>query len=240
MSFTFARRTMQIGVWKNLYKKKGDEYVSGLDLPVIFTLREKDFEIVVPTPESKEGEASFPSLLELMFDAENRCLHPELSPMSIHRKPEELDVTFWPDADDERRKFTVNGVKAKGIKLSFMSGNGKFGSLEMDLEIRDLTPELHIQFIKMQKQARDISIKGTINDLFEKRDEAPNPTDDEERTEDQQQLPGVPPAPSEDEDGADVGDDNGGEDDGGTPNDPDNDPVKPKRKKKAKKKPSKK
>jgi hypothetical protein len=197
MAFNFSRRTAQIGVWKNLYTKKGEDYVSGLDLPIIFTLKEKDLEVIVPTPQASEGEAQFFSLLEFFFDAEGKFLYPYLSPLKIHRTPDDLDVTIWDADSDDRRKLVLNNVRAKKVEYSAQSGAGVYGSLAMVLEIRGLSPGDHVRFIEMQKRSRDLSIKATQDDLFERKEDAPNPP--EEGGEEQQTLDAAaPPQGAED------------------------------------------
>lgn len=167
MPFSFTRRTARINPFNNRVENHGDEHVPAMDLPISFEITDDEIDkIVLPPPESESETTSFPSILDFMYDANDKLVQPYLAKkLLVHRTPDNLDFTLFYDQSDDRKKLQLKNVKAKDVSLSFRSGTVK-AKIAMSLQMT-LKPEQYQDILMCQKEDRDIIVTQTQEDLFE-------------------------------------------------------------------------
>jgi hypothetical protein len=166
MSWIFNRRTAHFGVFKNLFEEDDEKSPTGATIPVTFAVDESDLDRLVPTQEHAEGEAPFPSLTSFLFDADGRFLYPYLSPLQIYRKPDQVEITIWPDKMDGLKKLTIREASVHSVSYAPASGKRYLGDLSFAIKMSHLSDEEFLVIKQIQHSSCDMSCKTTQDDLF--------------------------------------------------------------------------
>jgi hypothetical protein len=119
MKFDFDRRQGEFGTFKNRWEKpeeQGAKKKKTIDLPVRIPLRPKELDMLVPP--GADGQ----KLSRFMYGENLRKPQLQthlLSPMLVHRKPENISFTIYDVPNDKRKSMTFEQVLIKDPKLDF-------------------------------------------------------------------------------------------------------------------------
>lgn len=173
--FNLTKRDAEIGVFNNRVEMHGDEEVPAIDLPVTVGLNLDEMRALVPSSEDA-------TIVDVIFNENGEVVIPVVNPMTIHRKPEDLQVTLYDSPTTPKNTLVFNEVKVKSMKLEFRSGF--VGQLSMKLQLVCKPKDLP-RIVACQKHTRSIEVKDVSQeqlDAFNSRatDQAQNNLSEEE------------------------------------------------------------
>ena len=133
MKFDVGPRNAEFGIFNNRAEKHGAEKVKAMDLPVRIQITLKELDVLVPMQVGK--------LSTFLYNgkAKNLTTH-VLSPMHLHRKPENITVEIL-DKEVEEKMLVLNDCKIKDPVLTFEEKGVVYMSFKVqvsDIDVKDL------------------------------------------------------------------------------------------------------
>lgn len=161
MKFKLGKRLAEFGKFNNRLESHGAEKVKAIDLPVSVAINTRDLDMLVPCQGVKFSDA--------IYEKRGKKHYLRtfvLSPLPVHRKPENLDVTIWDQELDEKKKIDFAGAKLKDPKVTF-EDEGVM-RLEFTLQLSKVSTDTLSRIVdNVEAKTRHIQIDAKQSELFD-------------------------------------------------------------------------
>lgn len=155
--FQIALREAHVGKINARLEKHGDENMPATDIPVTFRGTKRDLDMLVPLQEGKFSD--------LIYSKDGHCLIPHLSPLTVHRKPEGLDIQIFDQATKKSTPLRFTEAKAKSITIEL----GKKHELIICMTLQvQVDPEAQAaRLYRLMDSKRDLKIESSQQDWID-------------------------------------------------------------------------
>jgi hypothetical protein len=157
MRFKFPRREFLIGKLNLRAELHGDEHVPAVDIPVECDGTKRDLDMLV---RAQEGKFS-----DMIYGENGVLLVPDISPLRLSRKPENLQVIIHDQLTARGKSLTFESCKAKDIEVIL----GPKHKLKITFKLQlNIDPDRDsARLVRIMGEKREMEIVATQDDLFD-------------------------------------------------------------------------
>lgn len=158
MKFKIARRNGKFGKGNFRNENHGKEKVPAADLPIVFDGSKRDLDMLAPLI----GEDK---ISDIYYDEKGNLLVPYLSPMKIHRKPDNVTFRCWDQPTSKKNFLEFEGCTIKNIEVTLKPKRNFIIGLMVQLHD---DPEKHsARLRRVMDQEREFELEAQQEDFFD-------------------------------------------------------------------------
>lgn len=158
MKFKIHRRKGKFGKGNFRNENHGKEKVPAADLPITFDGGKRELDMLAPLI----GDLKFS---DVIYDEKGNLLMPYLSPMSIHRKPDNVTFRCWDNPTNAKNVLEFDGCTVKSIVATLKNKRNLI--ITLTVQLHD-DPDKHTARLrKIMDKEYEFELEAQQEDFFD-------------------------------------------------------------------------
>lgn len=155
--FKFSKRSGEIGKLNTRIELHGTEKKPAVDIPLKFQATKRDLDMLCPIQNDEKYSD--------MIYHDGQLLTPYLSPLTIHRKPSDVEFKIYDEPTKPKSVLAFGGAHVKDIEVVLLAKQKFEITLKVQFEIE---PDKHAaRLMSVMGQTREFEMISRQDDLYE-------------------------------------------------------------------------